>query len=245
MIQINSFNRSKLRNNELHTFYTEVATAVSTAGTGEEKLNVADLYTAFNLAVNAYGQAILNIAKSALTADLTEADAQRDNLFVGFCETVRNGLRHFTPAKQQAARLLMPVVEAYTGAADKSIDDETGYITNFLTELDQDKYVDAFTALDLNEWFEALGAANDKVAKISAQRTAEQVASGTSTGAGTATRAAADAAYNALTQMLNALCMVKGEALYRDTFEYINARIKHYQDLLAQRKGVAEAGKKE
>lgn len=241
MIQIKTFNRCKLRNNELLTFYTEVRETITTAGPGAEKLNIQSLFTPYEAAIDAYSAAILNISKSALTEQIEAADAARDNLFVGICEIVRTGTRHFTAATQTAAKSLMPIIDAYTGAADRSIDDETSYITNFIGELSQTKNSAALTALALAEWIENLSSANTDVQILTTQRTQEQVDAGTSTGAGMRTRTEADTTYDTMVQMLNALCLVGGEAKYLPTFELINARIKHYQDVLAQRKGKSEA----
>lgn len=244
MIQIKTFSRSKMRNNELLTFYTEVREVINTAGPGAEKLNIQALFAPFEAAIEAYSAAILNISKSALTEQIEAADAARDNLFVGICEVVRTGTRHFKAATQTAAKSLMPIIDAYMGAATRSIDDETSYITNFMNELSQEKNSAALTALGLIEWIENLSSVNTDVQILTAQRTREQVEAGTSTGAGMRTRTEVDATYDTMVQMLNALCMVGGEAKYLSTFEFINARIKHYQDVLAQRQGKSEAKKK-
>lgn len=243
MNQINTFSRSKLRNNELLTFYREVEESIR-GNQSADKLNIEALYTAYTTAVQTYADAIVNVSKSALTEQIEAADQQRDSLFVGICETIRTGTRHFKPATAQAAKNLMPVVDVYAGAATKSIDDETSYLNNFMAELNAEKHTADISALGLAEWIENLETANLNVARLSMQRTNEQLATGTSTGAGMRTRTEADNAYDQMTQMLNALCLVNGPEKYQTTFDFINARIKHYQDMLAQRKGKAEAEKK-
>lgn len=244
MTQINSFNRQSMRNNELLTFYREVENFIQ-GKQAADKLNIETLFTTYQAALEAYATAIVTVSKSALTEQIEAADKERDNLFVGICETIRTGTRHFRAATAQAAKNLMPVVNTYAGISSKSLDDETGYINNFISQLCEDKYVSDIENLDLAEWIESLDDANSKVSRLSVQRTNEKVASGASTGAGMKTRTEVNSAYDTMVQMLNALCMVNGETNYKATFEVINARIKHYQDVLAQRKGKAGSKQKE
>ena len=135
-------------------------------------------------------------------------------------ETIRNGERHYDPDRRTAAAALMPIVNAYTGIQERSIDDETGLVNNFIQDLREEKNTAYLAALGLDEWLTALETANNQCATLTVQRS------------------------NGITEteLLNALAVVNDDnAPYAEVFGKINNRIKHYEDVLANRAGVAAA----
>lgn len=238
-IAINPFGkRFNLRNNEFLTYCTEVRNFIEEAGAGAGALDCEKRFTPYVAALEAYGDAIVVVTASELTAKLAEADRERDNLLVGTMETIRNGERHYDSDRRTAAAALTPIVNAYTGIQERSIDDETGLVNNFIQDLREEKNTAYLAALGLDEWLTALETANNQCATLTVQRSNEA----TETGASKAARNALNTAYADLVELLNALAVVNDDnALYAEVFGKINNRIKHYEDVLANRAGVAAA----
>ena len=198
--------RAKLRNNEFMTYCTEVRNFIEEAGAGAGALDCEKRFTPYVAALEAYGDAIVVVTASELTAKLAEADRERDNLLV---------------------------------IQERPIDDETGLVTNFIQDLREDKYTAYLAALGLDEWLKALETANNQCATLTVQRSNGI----TETGASKAARNALNTAYADLVELLNALAVVNDDnAPYAEVFGKINNRIKHYEDVLANRAGVAAAG---
>lgn len=129
-------------------------------------------------------------------------------------------------------------MNAYTGIQERSIDDETGLVNNFIQDLREEKNTAYLAALGLDNWLTALETANNQCATLTVQRSNEA----TETGASKAARNALNTAYADLVELLNALAVVNDDnALYAEVFGKINNRIKHYEDVLANRAGVAAA----
>lgn len=80
MIQIKTLNRSKLRNNELLTFYTEVREAINTADPGAEKLNIQALFAPFEAAIEAYSAALTALALEEWIENLSSANTDVQTL---------------------------------------------------------------------------------------------------------------------------------------------------------------------
>jgi len=241
-VQIKKLNINNLRNNEELSFMNEVQTSVKAAGTDAQHLNVNDAFTAFDASLGAFKSSIVSIQKSAITTQMTEKDGNRDNLFIGICEQVRTGLRHFSDEKRKAAEALIPVIDTYQGVYARPFDEESGFINNFLQEMELEKYKVFIETLNLKEWFTQLDAANDECIALTSQRTADVQTR--EAGEALKYRKALDITYNTLVMMINAQCMVNGEAKYKEVIDYINARIKHYEDVLAQRAGTTAAATK-
>ena len=215
--------RKSLRNNEFMTYCTEVRNFIEEAGAGAGALDCEKRFTPYVAALEAYGNAIVVVTASELTAKLAEADRERDNLLVGTMETIRNG-----------------IVNAYTGIQERPIDDETGLVTNFIQDLREEKNSAYLAALGLDDWLTALETANNQCATLTVQRSNGI----TETGASKAARNALNTAYADLVELLNALAVVNDDnALYAELFGKINNRIKHYEDVLANRAGMAAANK--
>ena len=238
-IAINPFGkRFNLRNNEFITYCTEVRNFIEEAGAGAGALDCEKRFTPYVAALEAYGDAIVVVTASELTAKLAEADRERDNLLVGTMETIRNGERHYDPDRRTAAAALTPIVNAYTGIQERSIDDETGLVNNFIQDLREEKNTAYLAALGLDDWLTALETANNQCATLTVQRSNGI----TETGASKAARNALNTAYADLVELLNALAVVNDDnALYAEVFGKINNRIKHYEDVLANRAGMAAA----
>ena len=76
--------RAKLRNNEFMTYCTEVRNFIEEAGAGAGALDCEKRFTPYVAALEAYGDAIVVVTASELTAKLAEADRERDNLLVAY-----------------------------------------------------------------------------------------------------------------------------------------------------------------
>ena len=72
--------RAKLRNNEFMTYCTEVRNFIEEAGAGAGALDCEKRFTPYVAALEAYGDAIVVVTASELTAKLAEAEARKAEL---------------------------------------------------------------------------------------------------------------------------------------------------------------------
>lgn len=240
MAKIQSFGtKTKLKNNEGLTFGREVETRVEEGGA--ETFNVEEAFATYSAALDDFDASIVDVRKSTLTQEMTQADADRDNIYVGTVEQINTGTRHFDPTKKAAALRLKPIADTYIGGQKRSFDDQTGFTTNFVQALRADANKADVTALGLGEWITQLEAANKRCSDLSVARSAQE-ATRAPKGSSTTTRHAFEKAYDALVERFNALALVNGDSAYLDLFGWWNARIDHYRRVLDQNLGAGAGG---
>lgn len=240
MLKIQTFGtKSRLMNNQYLAFGRAFEVAVKDAN--PIVLDVADVFTAYCIALERYDNSIVRVASSALTHEMTAADAERDNLYVGLLEQLRIAERHFEEAHRAAGLRLKPVEQAFKGGQKRSYDDQTGFTTNLVQELKSDKYKADIETLELTAWVTRLETANKRCADLASGRLDERK-NRLVTGKTADTRPLCDAAYDAVVERINALTVVKGEASYADLIHYINTLIDHYRVVLSSRLGAGKGG---
>ena len=100
-MKIKDFSLSRLRNEEHFQFFTSFRDLVLVFTV--LALNIELLFNLF-LAAYANELAALDlIRKSAISDDLVDADAERDNVFRGMCDAVKSALNHFNADVRAAA----------------------------------------------------------------------------------------------------------------------------------------------
>ena len=164
--------------------------------------------------------------KSLLTDDIAEADNLRDFLYRAYKKTVKTYLDFPIAALAQAAKVLNQHIKDYGIVPTMQLDQETGLLTNFISDLNT-KYTEQVTTLGLQSFVAELSSANNKVQTLTAQRTMKRT--GIVKGALKASRIATDTAYRELVKMTNALALVLGEADYANFIDYVNTEISHYK----------------
>jgi hypothetical protein len=228
-MKINTIQLPALRNDEHFQFNTEFRDLVNRFGA--HALNITVQFNDYLPLFAQEDEALKKIVKSALTADLQEADRRRDLLFRGMADANRALLRHFDPAVSEAARRLKIVFDTYGNIAAKPLNEETSAIYNIMQEFNGRYAADAaLTGLSLWAW--QLDAANTAFDLLMKERFDE-----------TATRthlvmkqcrAKVDEALRVITERLNATVVLQGATPPFDEFMLnLNAVIAKYEANLA------------
>ena len=164
--------------------------------------------------------------KSLLTDDIAEADNLRDSLYRAYKKTVKTYLDFPTAALAQAAKVLNQHIKDYGIDPAMQLDQETGLLTNFISDLST-KYTEQVTTLGLQSFVAELSSANTEVQTLTAQRTMERT--GIVKGALKASRIATDTVYREVVKMTNTLTLVLGETDYANFIDNANTEISHYK----------------
>jgi len=227
-----------LRNDAHFQFHTEFKDLVTKFGAAA--LKVQSHFEAYLPAYHAEDEALKKVMKSAITAEIQAADKQRDLLFRGMADANKAALNHFNPQVVEAAKRLKILFDTYGNLAQKPLNEETSAIYNLLQDLNG-KYAADAAATMLTDWAAELGDANDAFGKLMKDRYDE-----------TAMRTdlvlkecrfKADDAYRTITDRVNALVVVEGEAAYSDFIRRLNAVIDKYAVARPRRKAASDAPK--
>lgn len=224
-----------LRNEEHYQFQTDFKDLV------EAKDPIAlNIEAAFNAFLPLYAnerEALDPIRKSIITADISAADALRDNTFRGLSDAVDSAMHHFLPEKRAAAARIQLLFDHYGNVGRKPYDEETAAISSLLEDLAG--LADDLTLLNLSDWATELAANNQAFDALKKARYTEE-ASKTQLRMKTV-RLQVDAAYKAIVERIDALVIVNGLAAYEEFINELNMRIEAYTLMLAQRQGRADA----
>ena len=232
-MKIEAFKLGSLRNEEHCQFFTEfkaLADATTPAALG--------ITTEYSLFLPLYADelaALDIILKSATTDELTDADILRDETASALPETVKSFLRHFNPAKRDAATRLMVVFDSYGRIAVRPYDEETAAINSLLADLTAAPYAADIATLGLADWLTELKLRNDNFAKLMKTRYTEDA--GKTQLRMKEVRVKVDASYRQIVEKIKALIVVNGEAKYKVFVGELNQRIEKYKNQLAIRKG--------
>lgn len=174
------------------------------------------------------------IRKNPLTADISEADDWRDSLGTGLIYTVRGTTYHFAPARREAAKRVLVVVENYGNINRKSYDEQTAAINSMVKDLQTD-YADDIAALGLEKWVTELAAANKAFEELMQKR--YEAEAGKPQYTMKTAREEVDDAYRAITERIGALIIVNGEKPYAGFVNDLNERIERYNNAVSRRYG--------
>lgn len=174
------------------------------------------------------------IRKNPLTADISEADDWRDSLGTGLIYTVRGTTYHFAPARREAAKRVLVVVENYGNINRKSYDEQTAAINSMVKDLQTD-YADDIAALGLEKWVTELAAANKAFEELMQKR--YEAEAGKPQYTMKTAREEVDDAYRAITERIGALIIVNGEEAYAGFVNDLNERIERYNNAVSRRYG--------
>lgn len=232
-MNVNDLSLTRLRNEEHLQFQTEFKKLVETSNPAT--LNIVEAFNAYLLVYSDESTALDIIIKSAISDDIVDADGVRDYTFRGFSDAILSASRHFNAGVKQAALHLLVVIEHYGNIARKPYDEETAAITSLVIDLTTTYAADVTAINGLTEWVTELKAKNDAFESLKKSRYTEESAK--TMLRMKEVRVRADAAYHTITDRLEALMLINGEAGYTGFVNELNARIASYSNLLAQRKG--------
>jgi hypothetical protein len=227
-----------LRNDAHFQFFTEFRALVERYGAAT--LKIQPQYQSLVALYNDADTALKKIMKSALTADIHDADKYRDDIWRGMVDANLSALHHYDEAVRKAATKLKIVFDTYGNLAQKPLDEETSGLYNILKDLDE-KYADERTTVGLDGWITELRTANQAFEGLMMNRYDESAARTDLVLKNV--RVEIDAVYHAIVERINAAIIIEGATAYTDFVTTLNTIIKRNSDILAQRKGAAAAAK--
>lgn len=230
-MKIKKIDLNRLRNEEHFQFHTDF-NALTESNT-PSALGIEAGFAAYQPLYNDESEALDLIRRSAVTADISAADALRDRTFRGLRDTVKSATSHFLVEKQQAALHILVVLDHYGDLARKSYDEETAAIGSLIGDLAE--LAADVTLLGLTDWVAELQANNQAFDTLKKTRYTE--AAGKTQLRMKQVRRQVDDAYNSITERIDALVIVNGAEAYTTYINELNERIESYSKVLAQRIG--------
>lgn len=231
-MKINDLSLVRLHNEEHFQFNTSFKDLV--VKSTPAALKIETLFTAYLSCYAKEMEALNLVKKSAISDDLSEADAARDGIFRGMSDAIKSALNHFNADMREAANRLQILLDRYGNVSVKTFEAETGAINSLIADLNT-SYTADVTKLQLAPWVSELAQRNKafddlKNSRYSAEATKTMLRMKDE-------RQKVDAAYRALVERLNALIIVEGEAAYADFVNELNKRIEGFNNTIAIRKG--------
>lgn len=232
-MKIDSINTPHLQNGEHFSFMSEVQHSISS--NDPAGIDIAEAFAAFQTALAGEDLSFKKVQKSDITKDLADADRQRDAVVVGFRSQVGSLQRHFDNSISSVAYRIQILLDTYGNLSTQSYDNETANLKNLVQEL-SGKYATDVATLGLGGWVSQMEALNNNFDSLMKERYAQDSDKSTVNSLRSA-RIGTDTAYAAMRERLNAAIVFNGEAKYSKAATDLNAIIKRYNDILAQRKG--------
>lgn len=242
--EIGGISVSRMSNGAHYTFIFNVLERADASEAVKEKVS-ADI-TALRDALEAEGDKMGVMTKSALTRLIKENDTLRDESYIGYKSVVRGFLAHPEGSVLTAAEKLWTHIESRDIRTNIQLDKQTGLMKSFLDEL-EGKYPAEVATLGLTTLVATMKEANEKVFDLMMARDTES--STKTVGAVKIARAATDEAYRMLVKKVNAHALLEGDAAYASFIDEMNAQITHFKrDTLGETRSTpaaAEAAKGE
>jgi hypothetical protein len=114
---IKNLHLAHLRNDAHFQFHTEFRDLVMKHT--PSALKVAPLWGVYAAHYSREDEALKRIVKSAVTRQIQEADASRDEAFSALAETQSAAVKHYLSARREAARRVQVVFDTYGNVAKK------------------------------------------------------------------------------------------------------------------------------
>jgi hypothetical protein len=170
-------------------------------------------------------EALKKIVKSEFTSKIHEADKARDEIFTGMTDINKGSLKHYDEKAREAAERLKILFDTYGKIDKKTLNEQTGAVTNILQELKGQYAADA-AAVGIDGWVEELQTRNIALETLIKERF-DEAASKTDIVVKDA-RAEVDKQYKAITERINALIIVEGPEKYEEFVKTLNVIIAKY-----------------
>ena len=203
------------------------------------------VWTAYISAYETFDEAYAQTRKWAQTEEIEGLDTQRDQALSAFNAALKSMQSSPNAAKQQAAKLLMNILEKYTLNASDEYMKETTAIAQMIQEMEENIQADqALTTTGLIDWFQDLKQKNQAFLQKMNERTAAQA--GQQKGIVREKRLLAEAAYKNVVKLINAAAIMEMPESFdwNSPIDRLNAEIDHYKNILA-RKGSTSGGEDE
>ena len=231
-MKISKFDTSRLRNDEHFQFHTAFRNLVNKHG--PQALKVETQFGEYLKLYEREDDGIKKINKSALTAEIQEADKARDVIWSSLVKVNSAALNHFDPETAKAAKRLKIVLDTYGNVAAKPLNEQTSAVYNILREL-HSKYAEDMKAVGIDSWAKELGVRNENFNGLMEDRFDE--ASLKTDIKVKEARARLDEAYKDITARINAQALLEGEEAYAQFIRGLNVVIEKYAETLSRRVG--------
>ena len=156
-MKINKIYAYDLRNDAHFQFYTEFRNLVQKEEAVKQK--IAPQFEAWLPLYDKEDTALKKIQKSAITAQIQEADRVRDEIYAGMVETSNAALKHFSEEVRSAAARLKIVFDTYGDVNRKPLNEQTSAVYNILQDF-EGKYAPDVAKVGLGPWLAELKARN-------------------------------------------------------------------------------------
>ena len=163
---------------------------------------------------------------SLLTAQIAEADHERDMLFTGFKAVVRAFTKGTNPETKAAAKTIWLDIAGYRINNRMQLERQTG-VLYILTKKCLTQYAEEIELLHLTQYVTQLAASNDKVSQLLNLRLDEQT--GIVKGALRATRLKMDEQFRLVVKAINARMFLNDDESLVPIADFINEMVRRYK----------------
>lgn len=177
IIKIAPAGLAKLNNAEYTNFATRFHALANAAGFAELGLeDTADL-EAYNDLLQQMNDLVAQSRTSNRTAEMAEADRERDDLLTYLFALIRNAKNSPIADERKAGATLYNLTKPYVGIQRLPNQQETVQVKGLILDLNKAEYAEAYQALNLATVIEHLDDANARYATLTEERASSRLAS--------------------------------------------------------------------
>lgn len=228
----------EFQNEEHAGFHTYVQEYMNEDGIVSQKVESQSANHKLKLAIE---KTVLDLVqKNSYNTRVSIADAERDKPIRGFNKVVKGMLNHFNPEVAQAAYNVNLINVKFRDITYLSDEKQTPAEESYLTAL-KAVMADIIT-LGLTDWLTEMETTeNAFVAVVKNRNNEDDIKPAMKM---KVARVETDVTFDAITSRINAFITIEGDADYANFVTKLNNRIDQYNNIIAQRKGIAAAKKK-
>ena len=172
-------------------------------------------------------KACMGLSRTSLrTAQIAEADHERDMLFTGFKAVVRAFTKGANPETKAAAKTIWLDIAGYRINNRMQLEQQTG-VLYILTRKCLTQHAEEIELLHLTQYVKQLAASNDKVSQLLNLRLDEQT--GIVKGALRATRLKMDEQFRLVVKAINARMFLNDDESMVPIADFINEMVRRYK----------------
>lgn len=172
-------------------------------------------------------KACMGLSRTSLrTAQIAEADHERDMLFTGFKAVVRAFTKGINPETKAAAKTIWLDIAGYRINNRMQLERQTG-VLYILTKKCLTQHAEEIELLHLTQYVKQLAASNDKVSQLLNLRLDEQT--GIVKGALRATRLKMDEQFRLVVKAINARMFLNDDESMVPIADFINEMVRRYK----------------
>ena len=231
-MEIKVFNTDRMRNDACFQFNTEVLALIDLRGA--QTLKILTPVSKFRDLLAKLDTVIKKIIKSSITEQIKNTDKLRDDAHFNIQSTVNNGLKHFSPEVQTAAKELKILMDTYGNIRSKPYNEQSSATTNLIQDLRSDKYKNCVALLQLRAWVDQMEIQNNQVIELVKERDLEKSVKPSDDVK--EVRKDLDEAYRTVVRSINGLYAAEETDIYKKLIIDINLVIDRYKKMIAQSK---------